>query len=95
MQRSYMLRSSHESARPSPLRASFNAAIAEELAVLAAAGRHVALVDMYTPFVETPDYQNVLLFDRLHPNDTGYAIMAGVWYEAIRALLPSAAAASP
>jgi lysophospholipase L1-like esterase len=72
----------------------FNAAIAAELAVLAAAGRHVALVDMYTPFVETPDYQNALLADRLHPNDAGYAIMAGVWYEAIRALLPSAAATS-
>ena len=72
----------------------FNAAIAEEFAVLAAAGRHVAVVDMYNPFVETPDYQNALLADRLHPNDAGYAIMAGVWYEAIGALLPSAAAAS-
>jgi lysophospholipase L1-like esterase len=49
---------------------------------------------MYTPFVETPDYQNVLLSDRLHPNDAGYAVMASVWYEAIQALLPSAAAAS-
>jgi lysophospholipase L1-like esterase len=72
----------------------FNAAIAEELGALAAAGRHVAVVDMYTPFVQTPDYQNALLFDRLHPNDAGYAVMAGVWYEAIRALLPSAAGGS-
>lgn len=72
----------------------FNAAIAEELTALSAAGRHVAVVDMYTPFVETPDYQNALLSDRLHPNDAGYAVMAGVWYEAIRALLPSAAGAS-
>jgi len=69
----------------------FNAAIAEELAALAAAGRHVAVVDMYTPFVQTPDYQSALLFDRLHPNDAGYAVMANVWYEAIRAILPSAA----
>jgi lysophospholipase L1-like esterase len=72
----------------------FNAAIAEELGALAAAGRHVAVVDMYTPFVETPDYQNALLFDRLHPNDAGYAVMAEVWYGAIRTLLPSAAGAS-
>jgi lysophospholipase L1-like esterase len=72
----------------------FNAAIAQELGALAAAGRHVAVVDMYTPFVQTPDFQNALLFDRLHPNDAGYAVMAGVWYEAIRALLPSAAGAS-
>ena len=36
----------------------FNAAIAVELGALAAAGRHVAVVDMYTPFVQTPDYQN-------------------------------------
>jgi lysophospholipase L1-like esterase len=70
----------------------FNAAIAVELGALAATGRHVAVVDMYTPFVQTPDYQNALLFDRLHPNDAGYALMAGVWYEAIRALLPSAGA---
>ena len=73
----------------------FNAAIAEELAVLAAAGRHVAVVDMYTPFVETPNYQNALLFDRLHPNDAGYAVMAEVWYEAIQTLLPSAVDSSP
>jgi lysophospholipase L1-like esterase len=72
----------------------FNAAIAQELGALAAAGRHVALVDMYTPFVETPNYQNALLFDRLHPNDAGYAVMGDVWYEAIGALLPSAAGAS-
>ena len=72
----------------------FNAAIAEQLGALAAAGRHVAVVDMYTPFVQTPDYQNALFFDRLHPNDAGYAVMAGVWYESIRALLPSAAGAS-
>jgi len=72
----------------------FNAAIADQLGALAAAGRHVAVVDMYTPFVQTPDYQNALLFDRLHPNDAGYAVMAEVWHEAIRALLPSAAAAS-
>jgi lysophospholipase L1-like esterase len=72
----------------------FNAAIAEELGALAAAGRHVAVVDMYTPFVQTPDYQNALLFDRLHPNDAGYAVMARVWYDAIRALLPSTAGGS-
>lgn len=72
----------------------FNAAIAEELAAMAAAGRSVAVVDMFTPFVETPDYQNVLLFDRLHPNDAGYAIMVDVWYEAIEPLLPKVAGAS-
>ena len=72
----------------------FNTAIAEQIGALAAAGRHVAVVDMYTPFVQTPDYQNALLVDRLHPNDAGYAVMAGVWYEAIRAHLPSAAGAS-
>ena len=33
---------------------------------------------MYTPFVETPDYQNALLSDRLHPNDARYAVMAGL-----------------
>lgn len=72
----------------------FNAAIAEEVGALAATGRHVAVVDMYTPFVQTPDYQSALLNDRLHPNDAGYAVMAAVWYEAIRAHLPSATGAS-
>ena len=68
-----------------------NAAIAQQVGALAAAGRHVAVVDMYTPFVTTPDYQNALLADRLHPNDAGYAVMANVWYEAIQGLLPSTA----
>ena len=40
-----------------------DAAIAVEVGALAAARRHVTVVDMYTPFVQTPDYQNALLFD--------------------------------
>ncbi len=66
----------------------YNAAIAPAIAQLAEAGRHVALVDMYAPFVETPNFENALLFDRLHPNDAGYALMADIWYEAIAELLP-------
>jgi len=72
----------------------FNAALVPEIERMAASGRHVALVDLFTPFVETPDYENTLMFDRLHPNDAGYALMAGVWYEAIEALL-SHSGASP
>jgi lysophospholipase L1-like esterase len=70
----------------------YNAAIVPEIGRRAASGQHVALVDLFTPFVETPDYENALFFDRLHPNDAGYALMASVWYEAIEALLPNSGA---
>ena len=50
----------------------------------AAAGKHVALVDMYTGF----NTSTMLGSDSIHPNSTGYKFMADHWYAAIGSLLP-------
>lgn len=44
-------------------------------------GKHVVLVDM-------SKMATANLADGVHPNDTGYAYMADVWYAAIKDLLP-------
>ncbi len=48
------------------------------------AGKHVALVDMFTGF----NAATMLDPDRVHPNRNGYAFMAARWYEAIEGVLP-------
>ena len=63
----------------------YNSAIGDLVATRAAAGKHVALVDMYTAFASgnTSSY----LSDNLHPNDVGYTVMAETWFGAIGPLL--------
>jgi len=46
------------------------------------AGKHVVLVDMFTNFPS-----NGLGSDGVHPNQTGYDWMAGIWYGAIKSFL--------
>jgi lysophospholipase L1-like esterase len=53
----------------------------------ASAGKHILLVDMYAPFVADPSFKTSLLADQWHPNPAGYALMAGVWYQAIQSFL--------
>lgn len=65
----------------------FNAAIPTLVAERARAGKHVLLVDMYHPFTADPNYRTALLFDGLHPNDAGYALMARTWYGSIGGFL--------
>jgi lysophospholipase L1-like esterase len=48
----------------------------------AAMGKHVIMVDQFTGFPNTE------LGDGIHPNAAGYVRMAGVWFAAIRDLLP-------
>ena len=55
-----------------------------------AAGKHVAMVDMFTPFVSNPNYKTALLSDEVHPNDAGYVILGQTWYQAIQSVLPRA-----
>jgi lysophospholipase L1-like esterase len=66
----------------------YNAGIPALVDERAAQGDHVALVDMYTPFVNNPNFATALLNDIVHPNNAGYAVMAETWYEAIEAFLP-------
>jgi lysophospholipase L1-like esterase len=48
------------------------------------AGKHIALVDMYTPFA--PNKAN-LLEDQWHPNAAGYVLIAKQWWTALEPLL--------
>jgi lysophospholipase L1-like esterase len=48
----------------------------------AAEGKHIVFADQYEGFPTSE------LGDGVHPNQQGYARMAGVWYEAIRDALP-------
>lgn len=70
---------------PEPSKASdintYNAAIPGVVQTRANAGKHVILVDQFTGFPSSE------LGDGVHPNQAGYARMAGVWYEAIKSYL--------
>jgi len=60
----------------------YNAAIPPMVEERANAGAHIIFADQFTNF---PDSE---LGDGVHPNQAGYARMAGVWYEAIEPYLP-------
>lgn len=70
--------------------AAYNAGIPQVVEQRAAVGAHVTMVDMFTPFVDTPDYAKALLVDEVHPNDRGHALIGQTWYAAIRSYLPPA-----
>ncbi|WP_437678219.1 SGNH/GDSL hydrolase family protein [Sorangium sp. So ce131] len=55
----------------------FNAAIPALVEERAAAGAHIVFADQFTGFPTSE------LGDGVHPNEAGYARMAGVWYDAI------------
>jgi len=67
----------------------FNTAIEAIVNDRAAAGKHIIVVDMYSAFTANSNYMSEWLFDGLHPNDDGYAVMADGWYEAISQYLIS------
>ena len=64
------------------IRDAYNAMIPGLAQAHAAKGQHVISVDIN----KIP--MSGLSADGVHPNDQGYAYMAGVWYEAIKDLLP-------
>lgn len=70
---------------PEPSQASgittLNNAIPPLVQTRASAGKHVILVDQFTGFPSSE------LGDGVHPNQAGYARMAGVWYTAIKGYL--------
>jgi lysophospholipase L1-like esterase len=47
------------------------------------------LVDNFAAFMSVPDY-HTLMFDHVHPNDAGYAIMVDQWFQAITTAVPAA-----
>jgi lysophospholipase L1-like esterase len=62
---------------------SYNAAVPALVQARAAAGKHVALVDMHTGFATA----TMLSSDGVHPNKAGYDHMGDVWYAAVKGLL--------
>jgi lysophospholipase L1-like esterase len=56
----------------------YNAAVPGVVMMRISAGKHVLYVDQFKDF---PTNQ---LGDGVHPNEAGYARMAGVWYTAIK-----------
>jgi lysophospholipase L1-like esterase len=65
----------------------YNDTVANLVRESAAAGRHVELVDMFSAFVNDPNFATALLNDNLHPNDAGFVVMAQTWYAAIEGVL--------
>lgn len=62
-------------------------------------GNFVTLVDMWTPFVSTDNWESVLMSDSWHPNDDGYYLMAEIWLHALIKIIsgrsPEIAAVTP
>lgn len=68
---------------------SYNAAIQQKAEAAAAAGRHVVFVDNYQAFVQNPSYKTALMADSLHPNNAGYVVLGGSFYDVISGYLPA------
>ena len=62
----------------------FGAAIPAVVKKRADAGKHIVLVDMYTPFFSG---KASLLADQWHPNGKGYALIGAQWFSALEPLL--------
>ena len=80
---------SNDDARTALIKA-YNDGIPAVVQARVAAGKHVSMVDMFTPFVSNVNYKTALLSDEVHPNDAGYVILGQTWYAAIQSLLPHA-----
>lgn len=61
----------------------YNDAIPAVVKARADAGKHISVVDMYTPF--TPKAS--LIEDQWHPNLQGYVILGKQWYTALQPLM--------
>jgi lysophospholipase L1-like esterase len=61
----------------------YNSAMPNLVSTRVGMGQHIILVDMYTAFTNTANYKQALFGDNLHPNQTGYNLMADVWYKAL------------
>jgi lysophospholipase L1-like esterase len=62
----------------------YNALIPGLAQTRVSAGKHVLIADMYTGF----DATTMIYTDKIHPNSTGYNLIATRWYSAIQSVLP-------
>jgi hypothetical protein len=65
----------------------YNAAIPAVVQQRAAAGKHVAVVDIYSAFAAHADFASTLMWDYLHPDTDGYTLLGDTWYGAIKSVL--------
>ena len=65
----------------------YNAAIPAVVQQRAAAGKHVAVVDIYSAFAAHADFASTLMWDYLHPDTAGYTLLGDTWYAAIKSVL--------
>jgi lysophospholipase L1-like esterase len=61
----------------------FNAALESMLETYQGTKANLYIVDMYARFTSNVDWASEWMYDSLHPNDTGYSIMADEWFKAI------------
>lgn len=66
----------------------YNSAVAGVVSMRASAGKHVVLLDNYAAFSKDANYKTTLMYDYLHPNDAGYAVLGRAFYGAIGPVLP-------
>ena len=65
----------------------YNATIPAVVKARADTGRHILLVDMYTPFASNNAYKTALLKDTWHPNEAGHVILGARWYSVLSSWL--------
>jgi lysophospholipase L1-like esterase len=62
----------------------FNAGIPALVKTRAMAGKHIGMVDAFTPFVSNPNWKTELISsDLIHPtDDKGFPLLGDIWYGA-------------
>ncbi|MCK6561741.1 VCBS repeat-containing protein [candidate division KSB1 bacterium] len=65
-----------------PVNAEVNAQLPALVNARASAGHRIYLVDNYAAFLANPNWATDWMADRLHPNDSGYALMSAQWFPA-------------
>jgi lysophospholipase L1-like esterase len=65
----------------------YNAGIPALVQARAAAGKHIAMVDVFSRFVANPDYRTAYFGSEVHPNGAGYVVLGDAWYGAVGPLL--------
>lgn len=66
----------------------YNSALPALVNARATAGKHVVLLDNYAAFSKDASYATTLMYDYLHPNDAGYAVLGRAFFNAIQQVFP-------
>jgi lysophospholipase L1-like esterase len=67
----------------------FNAGIPDLVRTRAAAGKHIGIVDAWSPFMANPNWKTELIGeDKIHPtDDKGFPLLGDIWYAKIAGYL--------